>query len=324
MKYWLIGIVLAAGIAFAEDPAAQKKKVIDIAGKSGVEVRLDQSYADNDNPKQALDLYLPKQRKTDKPLPVVAYIHGGGWINGDRLGAASGCIQMARTGDYAAVAIGYRLTNEASFPAQIHDCKAAIRWVRGHAKELNLDPDKIGVWGSSAGGHLSSLLGTSGDVKDLEGDLGSHDDQSSRVRCVANLCGPEDFSVALMFDKEGRSIFKDNAVEGLLGGSAEAKPDVAKAASPATYVSADDPPFIHFHGTQDLRVAYRHAELIHGALEKAGVSSLLVPITGGGHGSVSHPGVRERVDLFMARHLLGRENVISTEPLIAPEEKKQP
>jgi acetyl esterase/lipase len=104
------------------------------------------------------------------------------------------------------------LTKEASWPAQIHDCKAAIRWIRAHAKEYNLDGDKIAVWGSSAGGHLSSLLGTSGEVKELEGDLGPNTSFSSRVQCVVNLCGPEDFSQALMFDQEGRPIWKDDAV----------------------------------------------------------------------------------------------------------------
>jgi len=324
MKHWLLGITFFSVIAHGEDVAAQKQKVLEVSGKSQVEARLDQHYADNDNPKQALDLYLPKQRKSDKPLPVVAYIHGGGWARGDRLGAASGCIQTARTGDYAAVAIGYRLTGEASFPAQIHDCKAAIRWIRGHAKELNLDPDKIGVWGSSAGGHLSSLLGTSGGVKDLEGDLGSFDELSSRVTCVANLCGPEDFNVALMFDKEGQPIVQDEAVKGLLGGTYVEKPDAATAASPLTHVSSDDPPFIHFHGTRDQRVSYKHAELIHAALQKAGVPSQLVPITDGAHGSVSHPEVRVRAMQFMSRHLLGVTVEIATEAIIAEEDKREP
>lgn len=324
MKYWLVGIALIQSFAVAEDLAAQKQKVLEVADKNGVEARLDQPFADNDNPKQALDLYLPKQRKSGKPLPVVAYIHGGGWMRGDRLGAAAGCIQTARTGEYAAVSIGYRLTGEASFPAQIHDCKAAIRWIRGHAKALNIDPDKIGVWGSSAGGHLSSLLGTSGDVKELEGDLGSFDDLSSRVTCVANLCGPEDFTVGMMFDQQGQPVVNDDAVKGLLGGTYVEKPDAAKAASPVTHVSSDDPPFIHFHGTRDQRVSYKHAELIHAALQKAGVPSQLVPITDGAHGSVSHPEVRVRAMQFMSRHLLGVTVEIATEAIIAEEDKKQP
>lgn len=324
MKHHLLLFFLAASSVRAQDFSAQKQNAVKIADKSGVEVKLDQPYAGNDNPKQMVDVYLPKKRNSDKPLPVIALIHGGGWVNGDRLGYAAQAIQLARTGEYAAVTVGYRLSKEASWPAQVHDCKAAIRWIRAHAKEYNLDADKIAVWGSSAGGHLSSLLGTSGDVKELEGDLGPHKDFSSRVQCVVNLCGPEDFSQALMFDKEGKPIWKDDAVSGLLSGNASDKPAEARAASPVTHVTKDDPPFIHFHGTKDQRVAYRHAEAIHEELQKAGITSLLVPITDGGHGSVSHPEVKVRGQQFTDKILRGIESTIDTTPLQAlPEAPKK-
>lgn len=323
MKHFLFAIALLASgspAAFGQDPAAQKQRALEAAAKSGVEVRLDQPYADGVSAKQKVDVYLPKKRNSGRPLPVVALIHGGGWVNGDRLGYAAQAIQLARTGDYAAVTVGYRLTGEASWPAQVHDCKAAIRWIRAHAGELRLDPEKIAVWGSSAGGHLSSLLGTSGGVKELEGDLGPNSQFSSRVQCVVNLCGPEDFTQALMFDKEGGPVWKDDAVSGLLGGSAADRHAEAVAASPVTHVSADDPPFITFHGTQDRRVAFLHAEAIHAALQKAGVTSLLVPITGGGHGSVGHPEVKVRGQQFTDRVLRGIGAVIDTTPLQAPPE----
>lgn len=302
----------------AQDPAAQRKTAVEVSERNGVEARMDQPYAGNDNPKQRVDLYLPKKRNGAGPLPVVAFIHGGGWVNGDRLGYASAAIQMARTGDYAAVAVGYRLTKEAHWPSQIHDCKAAIRWIRGHAKEHGLDPDRIAVWGSSAGGHLSSLLGTSGDVRELEGDLGPFGKLSSRVHCVVNLCGPEDFSKGLMFDKEGKPVVRDDAVMGLLGGTSQEKPAEAAAASPVTHVTKDDPPFITFHGTADQRVAFLHAEAIHAALGKAGVSSLLVPITGGNHGSVGHPEVAKRGKQFVEKILRGIPSEIDLSPIPAP------
>ena len=309
---------------WGQDLSPQKQNVLNTAAKSDVEVKLDQPYADNDNPKQMVDVYLPKKRNGDKPLPVVAMIHGGGWVNGDRIGYASLGIQFARTGDYAAVGVGYRLSKEASWPAQVFDCKAAIRWIRAHAKEYNLDTDKIAVWGSSAGGHLSSLLGTSGDVKELEGDLGPNTSFSSRVQCVVNLCGPEDFTQALMFDPKGQPIVKDDAVSGLLGGTYQDKPAEARAASPVTYVTKDDPPFIHFHGTKDMRVAFLHAEAIHDSLQKAGVPSLLVPITDGGHGSVNHPQAAERGKQFVAKVLRGVDTEINTTPIPAlPEVKKK-
>ncbi|MDB6074487.1 MAG: Carboxylesterase [Verrucomicrobiaceae bacterium] len=323
MKHLLFLAFAVASSSFAQDLAAQKQKVLEVAAKSQVEVRLDQSYADNSNPKQMLDLYLPRKRNSEKPLPVVAFIHGGGWIHGDRIGAASGAIQMARTGDYVAVSVGYRLTNEAHWPEQIYDCKAAIRWIRGQAKEFNLDADHIAVWGSSAGGHLSSLLGTSGDVKELEGREGSFITQSSRVTCVVNLCGPQDFTKALMFDKEGKPVVQDDAVIGLLGGTYEEKHAEAIAASPLTYVTKDDPPFLNAQGTKDQRVAYANAEWIHAALNKTGVPSLLIPITDGGHGSVSNPELNKRAVQFVGMHLRGIKAEIDTSPIPALPEKKK-
>ncbi|MFC5454419.1 alpha/beta hydrolase fold domain-containing protein [Prosthecobacter fluviatilis] len=323
MKHLLPLVLLATSSAWTQDLSAQKHNVQNTAEKNQVELHLDQPYAANDNPKQKVDLYLPKKRNTDKPLPVVALIHGGGWVNGDRLGYAAAAIQFARTGDYAAVAVGYRLTKEAHWPAQIYDCKAAIRWIRAHAKEFNLDPDKIAVMGSSAGGHLSSLIGTSGDVKELEGDLGPSTTFSSRVQCVINLCGPEDFTQALMFDKDNKPVVKDDAVSGLLGGTYEEKHEVAVAASPVTYVTDDDPPFITFHGTADKRVAFLHAEAIHAALKQAGVPSLLIPITDGGHGSVSHPDVMVRAKIFISNTLRGENATIDITAIPALPEKKK-
>ena len=323
MKLHVLLALFVALPCFAEEKSDAKKKVLDAAEKSAVEVKLDQPYAGNTNPKQSVDLYLPKKRNSDKPLPVVALIHGGGWINGDRIGYGAAAIQFARTGDYAAVGVGYRLTNEAHWPEQIFDCKAAIRWIRGHAKEYNLDPDRIAVMGSSAGGHLSSLIGTSGDVKELEGGLGEFKALSSRVQCVVNQCGPEDFTKALMFDKEGKPIVDDPAVKGLLGGTYEEKHAEAVAASPLTYVTKDDPPFLTIQGTDDKRVAYANAEAIHAALQKAGVPSLLISIAGGGHGSVGHPEAIARARKFIDRILRGITADIDTTPIPAlPEVKK--
>lgn len=323
MRHALLALLIVTTAASSQELDAKKQTLLNAAETSGVELRLDQPYADHENPKQAVDVYLPKKRNGTAPLPVIALIHGGGWINGDRLGYAAQAIQIARGGDYAAATVGYRLTDEARWPSQIHDCKAAIRWIRAHAKKLNLDSGRIAVWGSSAGGHLSSLMGTSGDVAELEGDLGPNDAFSSRVQCVVNLCGPEDFTQALMFDEKGKPIVDDAAVKGLLGGSYEEKPTEAIAASPVTHVSADDAPFITFQGTEDKRVAFLHAEAIHAALQKAGVTSLLVPITGGGHGSVNHPEVRVRGMQFVDQVLRGIDSTIDTTPIPALPEKPQ-
>ena len=144
------------------------------------------------------------------------------------------------------------------------------------------------------------------------------------MQCVANLCGPEDFTKALMFDKEHQPIVKDEAVIGLLGGTFEEKHAEALAASPVTYASKDDPPFITFHGDADKRVAFENAKEIHAALQKAGVSSLFVPITGGGHGSVGHPEVAKRSKVFFDLHLRGVPSEINVSPIAAlPEVKRE-
>ncbi len=323
MKRALLAVLIVTALLLAaEEPANLTETYLKAAEKSGVQLLLNLPYANNNNPKQQVNLCLPKKRNSDKPLPVVAFIHGGGWIRGDRLGTSASLIQLARTGNYAAVGVGYRLTGEAHWPAQIHDCKAAIRWIRGHAKEYNLDPDRIAVWGSSAGGHLSSLLGTSGDVKEVEGDLGPFPTLSSRVQCVVNLCGPEDFTKPLMFNKDGQPTLDDEAVVGLLGGNYEQKHAQAIAASPLTYVSKDDPPFLNIHGTEDKRVDFANAQAIHSALQESGVPTLLIPITGGGHSSVNHPEAINRGRLFVDKQLRGGDATIDTTPIPALPEKK--
>ena len=279
-----------------------------------IEVKRDISYAGNDNPRQKLDLYLPKKRATDKPLPVVVFIHGGGWKNGDKASGAANVSRFVASGDYAGVSVGYRLTNEAQWPAQIHDCKAAIRWIRGNAKEHNLDPDKIAVWGTSAGGHLVSMLGTSGDVKELEGSIGSFTANSSRVTCVVNFFGPEDFVTMVTKPSTIDRTTKDYPEALLIGGRVQDVPDKAKAASPITYVSADDPPFLTAHGTKDPLVPYDQALELDAAMKKAGASHLLIEMTNGGHGFRS-PELDQRVKQFLDIHLRGVKSDISAAPI---------
>ena len=154
----------------------------------GVTVQKDLAYVPGGHERQKLDLYLPKE--ASKPLPVIVWIHGGGWQAGSK--ENNPLLAYAGKG-YAVASINYRLSQHAVFPSQIEDCKTAIRWLRAHAKTYNLNPSKIGVAGSSAGGHLVALLGTAGEVKELEGKEGNLD-QSSQVQCVVDLYGPTDFS----------------------------------------------------------------------------------------------------------------------------------
>lgn len=281
----------------------------------GVEAHYDLAYADNDNPRQKLDLYLPKNRRTEQALPVIVFIHGGGWRNGDKSGGAGQVGGFVASGDYAGVSVGYRLSGEATWPAQIHDCKAAIRWIKAHSKEYGLDAAKIGVWGTSAGGHLVSMLGTSGDVKELEGNLGKHLDQNSRVACVVNFFGPENF---LTMVRQPSTV---NRTEGsqypealLLGGSVPERQEAAREASPVTHVSKGDAPFFTAHGTKDPVVPYAQGQEIHAALQKAGVPSLLQEMTGGGHGFRSEV-LNQRVQQFFDLHLRAIPAEIETTPI---------
>jgi len=272
-------------------------------------------YADTDNPRQKLDLLLPKTPADDKPLPVVVWIHGGAWRAGDKRSGLGKLSQYVASGDYAGVSVGYRLTGEAIWPAQIHDCKAAIRWIRGNAQKYNLDPQRIGVWGSSAGGHLVAMLGTSGDVKQLEGDLGRHADQSSRVTCVVDYFGPTDL---LSMGRYPSRMDHDaaNSPESLLvGGPLQQTQQAARSASPTTYVSKDDPPFLIVHGDKDPLVPHDQSVRLDEALQEAGVDVLLITVEGAGHGGFRGEELPRRVKQFFDKHLRGREAEISAEPI---------
>lgn len=274
-----------------------------------IKAELDLPYAGTDNPRQKLDLYLPKTRKDDKPLPVVVFIHGGAWQGGDKRGGLGTVAPLVESGEYAGVSIGYRLTGEAIWPAQIHDCKAAIRWLRANAKKYNLDPDKIGVTGTSAGGHLVAMLGTTGDVKELEGKLGEYLNESSRVTCVVDQFGPTDLLAM------GGSHNNPNSPESkLVGGAVQETQKMAREASATTHVSKDDPPFMLLHGTNDNVVPFNQSELLHDALKKGGVESMLLPVEGAGHGFRTNE-VAERMRLFFDKHLRGKDVKISAEPI---------
>ena len=272
---------------------------------------LDVPYAATDNLRQRLDLYLPNEFKTGKPRPVVVFIHGGGWQNGDKRGGAGSVIPLVTTGDYIGVSIGYRLSGEAIWPAQIHDCKAAIRWLKANAVKYNLDPDRIGVTGTSAGGHLVAMLGTSAGVKAMDGELGDHDEISSRVACVIDQFGPTDF-----FAMGGNHGSANSPESKLVGGAIQDKKEAAESANPIRYVTADDPPFLFIHGTKDPLVPFNQSELLKDALESVKVSCLLVPVQNGGHGGFNSPEVSARIKQYFDKQLRGKEVSVSADPIL--------
>lgn len=279
-----------------------------------VEIRRDLPYAAGGNRFQMVDVYLPKRRNTERPLPVIAFVHGGGWAGGNRQFFTARACEYAATGDYAAVCIGYRLTGEASWPAQIHDCKAAVRWIRGHAQELNLDAERIGLFGGSAGGHLVALLGTSGNATALDGNLGEFTNLPSRVRCVVNICGPGDLTIPVSTSRAGRELIAD-LVTKFLGGPLDEMAETARAASPITYVSAAAPPILTIHGTKDSLVDYQQSVRFDEALRQAGAKSLLVPLLDVDHNFSAGDEVLARIRKFFDIELRDAAGEVATRPI---------
>ena len=266
----------------------------------------DRPYIEDGHERQRLDLFRPAgfDPVSDAPLPVIVWIHGGGWQNGSK----ANCLPL-REGyvgrGYAVASIGYRLTDAARWPAQIDDCRAAVRWLREHADQYGLDADRIGVWGSSAGGHLAAMVTLAGD-----GDLVNGDQPitSARVRCGCDFYGPTDL---VAFGRTpgpgyGERVSAPNSPEHkLLGGPIDANLDTARAASPITYVSPDDPPLLMVHGTDDPLVPLDQSERLFDSLQTAGVPVALHVVRGGGHGRPGFrtPAVTDRIAAFFDRHL---------------------
>ena len=252
-----------------------------------------------------LDLARPDG---DGPYPAIVFIHGGGWYQGSRQGYRSQIAEAARRG-YVAVTISYRLmqfdqakketaTAEPIFPAQIHDAKAAVRWLRANADKYHVDPKRIGVTGGSAGGHLSLLVGLSDDKDQLEGNCGSPD-YSSRVQAVVNVFGPTDMA----------SCYETSSVAWIfrlfLGGTPTEAADRYRAASPTTYISADDPPVLTLHGDRDLLVPVAQATMLDQKMKAAGASHTLMVFEGQGHGfgGESQAKAAQAMWDFFAKHL---------------------
>ncbi len=270
--------------------------------KVPVQSRTDLVYAKHGDREMKLDLYVPE--KGDGPFPVVVWIHGGGWLGGEKTDCPPLNLGYCQNG-YAAASLSYRFSNVAPYPAQIEDCKAAIRWLRAHAKEYNLDPDHIGVWGGSAGGHLVCLLGVTGKTKKF--DVGDNLDQSSEVQAVCNFFGPTDVLTGLDGLDPNTDLTKAlvGMYTSLLGGPVSEKTELAKEASSTTYADANSAPFLHVHGTVDLLVPVEQAEKLHDKLRQADVWSRLFILPRAGHGGAefADPKLLEEIRLFFDKNL---------------------
>lgn len=279
------------------------------APPAGVRMEADIRYVPDGDPSQSLDLYLP-ENAPEKALPLLVWIHGGGWSGGSK----SGCpiVGYVKQG-YAVAGVEYRFSQKAVFPAQIQDCQAAIRWLRANAAKYHIDPDHIGVRGESAGGHLVALLGTLGGKKVFP-PIGGNEDQSDRVQAVCDWFGPTDFNAVMAqaaADPNVKSVIKfqtkDDPYSNLIGVHLGDDPKKGAAVSPITYVSKDSAPILILHGTHDALVPYAQSVEFADALGKAGANVVLQKLPGSGHGGAAfdRPAARELMKAFFDKHLKG-------------------
>jgi len=240
-----------------------------------IEVHRDLVYATAADADLKLDLALSKAGKG--PSPAVVFLHGEGWRAGNRQQMNHFIEGMARLG-YVGVTPDYRLVPGARFPAQVEDCKAAIRWLRAHAAEYGVRADRIGVVGFSAGGHLAAMLGLTGTQDGLE-SAGGNADPSSRIQAVVSFFGPTDFST-----RDWPVDLEREVIVPFLGGSWTDRPDVYRKASPISHVSAQAPPFLFLHGTDDKLVPVDQSRRLADRLNRQGVPAQVIAFEGEGHG----------------------------------------
>ena len=257
----LLCLLLTSANALAAEPPAEVSFTRDI------------TYATVDG--EDLKLNLSRPKNAAGKLPCIIVIHGGAWRGGNRTQHDDLTWNFAKAG-YVSATLSYRLVPKHTFPAQVQDVKAAVRFLRAHADEYNIDVDRLGAVGFSAGAHLSLMLGTM-DKSDGLDDVGSHQDQSSKVQCVVQYFGPADFNLPL--PDASRPLVVD-----FLGGTKEQKPDAYNRASPVTYVSSGDAPILTYQGTKDPLVPHDQAVALVEAMTKAGVPGRVELLIGASHG----------------------------------------
>lgn len=270
-------VLLLAPLAYG-----QQKQNPPFNPPDSVEIKRDVVYSNVGSRELHLDLFLPKEGAG--PFPAVVYIHGGGWSGGNRSAFQRQAAYMATKG-YVGACIEYRLSGEAKYPAAIHDSKAAVRWLRANAARHRIDSKRIGAAGGSAGGHLVAFLGTTGDLKQFEGE-GGNPGFSTRVRAVAAFNPVLDFTVARMQDPAAAAR---GALFNFLGTTYKDRPDLYAQASPATHVSRESAAFLFLHGTADTTVPYEQSVDMMKKLKGAGVYADLFSAQDARHGFFNTP-----------------------------------
>ncbi len=281
---WLF-LAMATTFAIADEPTLREVTDIVYTKAGGVELKLD----------------IVSPAKGEGPFPSVLVIHGGAWRAGNKSDTRQVMREFAGRG-YVAVSPQYRFCPREVFPAQLYDVKAAVRWMKQHAKEQKMDPDRIGAVGFSAGAHLALMLGVTSPSDGLEGEApaGSPD---SRIRAVVNYFGPVDLA-ATDIPEVSKPLVRD-----FLGATPIERPDLAAMASPRTYLTRDDPPILTFQGTKDPLVPHTQAVELAEAMTAAGIPGRVELLVGAGHGWGGDlvPHTAGEMFTFLDRHLKGTQ-----------------
>jgi acetyl esterase/lipase len=287
-------------IAVLKAGAQSTNRVLDIFPK-GTILYDDLSYANDTLKKHLLDIYLPTQTKDSYPL--IIWIHGGAWMSNDKyadMGYMKQTLKSFIDSGYAVASIDYRWSTMAIFPAQIQDCNQAIEYLYQHADKYKLDRKRFALIGFSAGGHLANLAGLSNNnfVKDFYADGKK---PHFKIRLVLDFYGPANFFTL----KGNDSMDPKNPIILLLGGTVANKPELAKEASPITYIDKNDPPFLIVQGEKDESVNPDQATALNTRLMSAGVKSELIIVPGAPHyGEMfDAKNIRERVFYFLGKYL---------------------
>jgi acetyl esterase/lipase len=255
-----------------------------------------------------LDLYIPATGSASGA--AIVYLHGGGWAVGTRrrfgrafLSWSPTPLDLLAQAGFAVATVDYRLSGEARFPAQLHDVKAAIRWLRGNASRLGIDPSRVIAWGESAGGHLAVLAGLTGDRSELEGDVGDFVGESSAVGGAIDWYGPMNLlslSSQHPADSDKRPDDPGSWESSMVGVPLQTDPARTLAASPISYVHAAAPPIQIHHGTVDSQVPYAQSVEFADALRAAGGTVELVTVEGSDHFWTGAPDLAAIFDASLA------------------------
>jgi acetyl esterase/lipase len=317
LRLFLTLALLSCWTLVVSDTLAQNRAPQRATPPKGFVAEYDVPYVPEGDEAQALDIYYPAS-PAEKPLPLLVWIHGGGWQGGSKTQVPY-LNQLTR--GYVVASIEYRFSQKAKFPAQIQDCQAAIRWLRANAAKYSIDPQRIGVGGGSAGGHLAALVGTSGGKKAFP-MIGGNEEQSDRVQAVCDIFGPANFWTVVKQaeeDKNVKNIFKWNQGDpysNLIGAKLGEDKEKCEAVSPVHYVSGDNPPFLILHGDHDALVPFAQSVELAEGLASAGVEVTLQRLPGAGHGGPAFalPALGQLMNAFFDKHLRGIDAKIAPLP----------